>query len=205
MPNLIIIAGCNGAGKSVFAPSFLPKGLSSFDYDKLFLHNYNSLSDSELREEFAKNKTTEAFEYAIESALNSGVDFCYETNFDQHPLYWAEKFKEKGFTINLIFFCLENQQIARYRVQIRKANNGHFVNNKTIDLKWKAGYKNLNANYSFFDNILIVDNSIDRKEYFNILQIVQGELILMTNQIPEYFKHRLPDIYNLIRNTHSNN
>jgi len=35
MPNLIIIAGCNGAGKSTFASSFLPEGLSSFDYDRL--------------------------------------------------------------------------------------------------------------------------------------------------------------------------
>jgi len=37
MPNLTIIAGCNGAGKSTFAPSFLPDGVFSFDYDKLFL------------------------------------------------------------------------------------------------------------------------------------------------------------------------
>jgi predicted ABC-type ATPase len=31
MPDLIIIAGCNGAGKSIFASSFLPEGLTSFD------------------------------------------------------------------------------------------------------------------------------------------------------------------------------
>ena len=36
MPKLIIIAGCNGAGKSTFATSFLPDGLISFDYDKLY-------------------------------------------------------------------------------------------------------------------------------------------------------------------------
>ncbi len=49
MPDLIIIAGCNGAGKSTFALSFLPEGMTSFDYDRLFLENYNSLPDSELR------------------------------------------------------------------------------------------------------------------------------------------------------------
>ena len=37
MPNLIIIAGCNGAGKSTFASSFLQDGLTSFDYDRLYL------------------------------------------------------------------------------------------------------------------------------------------------------------------------
>jgi len=55
MPDLIIIAGCNGAGKSTFSSSFLPDGLNSFDYDRLFLENYNSIQDSELREEFAKS------------------------------------------------------------------------------------------------------------------------------------------------------
>jgi predicted ABC-type ATPase len=62
MPDLIIIAGCNGAGKSTFSSSFLPEGLTSFDYDRLFLENYNSLPDSELRETFARNQTTKDFE-----------------------------------------------------------------------------------------------------------------------------------------------
>ncbi len=35
MPDLIIIAGCNGAGKSTFATSFLPEGWISFDFDGL--------------------------------------------------------------------------------------------------------------------------------------------------------------------------
>ncbi|MEA3443121.1 MAG: hypothetical protein U9R19_00185, partial [Bacteroidota bacterium] len=91
MPKLIIIAGCNGAGKSTFANSFLPPDISSFDYDKLFLENYNSLPDSEFREKFAKDKTTNEFEKAVLSSLNQNKDFCYETNFDIHPIYWAEK------------------------------------------------------------------------------------------------------------------
>ena len=198
MPILTIIAGCNGAGKSTFAPSFLPEGLLSFDYDKRFLEHYNQLPDSELREEFAKHKTTEAFEKAVEGALNNKNDFCYETNFDVLPLHWAEKFRGKGFTINLIFFCIESQEIARHRIQVRTEFKGHFVNNTTIDLKWKAGYKNLNANYTFFDNILIVDNSKPKDVYTNIIQIKKGKLTLMADSIPDYIKHRLPDIYKII-------
>lgn len=58
MPQLIIIAGCNGSGKSTYAPSLLPNEITSFDYDKLYLANYNSLPDSEYRDKFAKDKTT---------------------------------------------------------------------------------------------------------------------------------------------------
>tara|TARA_R110002096_G_scaffold15092_3_gene53259 strand:- start:3046 stop:3657 length:612 start_codon:yes stop_codon:yes gene_type:complete len=198
MPKLIIIAGCNGAGKSTFATSFLPDGLISFDYDKLYLEYYNALPDSECRDKFAKDKTTQDFNNTIINALENELDFCYETNFDINPTYWAEKFKEKGFTLNLIFFCLENQDIARHRVEERTEFKGHFVDNYTIDLKWKAGYKNLNKFYKIFDNILIVDNSRQKEVYSNILQIVQGKIILMTDKIPEYFKHRLPKIHKMI-------
>lgn len=171
----------------------------SFDYDKLYLEYYNELPDSELRDKFALDRTTRDFENAIKNSLENGLDFCYETNFDINPIYWAEKFKQRGFVIGIIFFCLENQDIARLRVAERTEFKGHFVDNRTIDLKWKAGYKNFNKFYSIFDNILIVDNSIQKDIYTNILQIEQGELFLMTDQLPDYFKHRLPNIYNLIK------
>lgn len=204
MPDLTIIAGCNGAGKSTFASSFLPAGLNSFDYDKLFLDYYRGLPDSELREKFASDKATSIFEQATESALKDQADFCYETNFDIHPIYWAEKFKEKGFTINLIFFCIENQEIARHRVEVRTEFKGHFVDNTTIDLKWKAGYKNLNTYYSFFDNILIVDNSKYNEVYTNLFQISKGKLTIMTDSIPNYIERRLPEIYALTKNSIKN-
>ena len=199
MPKLIIIAGCNGAGKSTFATSFLPDDVTSFDYDKLFLEKYNSLPDSEFREKFAKDETTNEFESSIQSSLKLKKDFCYETNFDSHPVYWAEKFKDRGFTINLIFFCIENQDIAKHRIQVRTEFKGHFVNDKTINLKWKAGYENINMYYSFFDNILLVDNSVTNRIYCNILQIENGVIELMTNKLPDYFERRFPSIYAMIR------
>jgi len=171
MPELIIIAGCNGAGKSTFASSFLTEGLTSFDYDRIFIENYSGLPDSELREKFAKEQTTKEFETRIDKAWIQNDDFCYETNFDTHPLHWPKKFKERGYQINLIFFCLKNQEIARHRIQVRTEFKGHFVDNRTIDLKWKAGYKNTNLHFKFFDNILFVDNSKQNDVYTNLVQI----------------------------------
>ncbi|MEQ8532197.1 MAG: zeta toxin family protein [Imperialibacter sp.] len=199
MPELTVIAGCNGAGKSTFASSFLPQGLIAFDYDKQFLEAYYSLPDSELREKFARDQTTKEFESSIEKALSAKLDFCYETNFDTHPIYWVQMFKEKGYKANLIFFCLENQEIARHRVRVRTEFKGHFVDNETIDLKWKAGYRNVNLYFGAFDNCLFVDNSAQNELYTNLLQIESGEVVPMTEKIPDYFKHRLPDIYALIK------
>lgn len=199
MPNLIIIAGCNGAGKSTFASSFLPEGLTSFDYDRTYLENYDSLPDSELRDKFAKDQTIADFETAIQSAIENKSHFCYETNFDTLPLYWVEKFKEEGYSLNLIFFCLENREIAEHRVQVRTEFKGHFVDKNTIDTKWRAGYKNVNLYFQEFNNILFVDNSKQNEVYTNILQITEGQVELMTTVVPAYFKTRLPKIYRLIK------
>lgn len=198
MPNLIVIAGCNGAGKSTYASSFLPDGLTSFDYDKLYLENYSILPDSELRDKFARDNTTRSFENSVKRAVTNKTDFCYETNFDSLPIHWPEKFKKQGYVINLIFFCLDNKEIAIRRVEERAEFKGHYVDSRTIDLKWKAGYKNLNEHYTFFDNILIVDNSVHKEIYSNLLQIEQGEIVLMVDKLPDYFKRRFPDIYKMI-------
>ena len=198
MPNLIVIAGCNGAGKSTYASSFLPDGLTSFDYDKLYLENYSVLPDSELREKFARDKTSKSFEDSVKQAIENETDFCYETNFDTIPIHWPEKFKNNGYVINLIFFCLDNKEIAIQRVEERAEFKGHFVDSATIDLKWKAGYKNLNEHYTFFDNILLVDNSVPKEVYSNLLQIEQGEIVMMVDELPDYFQRRFPDIYKKI-------
>ena len=198
MPNLIVIAGCNGAGKSTFASSFLPDGLISFDYDKQYLEHYSTLSDSEFRDKFARDRTTKDFEEAVNRAIKNKTDFCYETNFDSNPVHWPEQFRKHGFTLDLIFFCLDNQKIAIRRVEERAEFKGHFVDNTTIDLKWKAGYKNLNEHYTFFDNILLVDNSVQKEVYSNLMQIEHGEIVLMSDRLPDYFKRRFPDIYKKI-------
>lgn len=193
MAELTIIAGCNGSGKSTFATSFLKEGLTSFDYDKLYLQIYATLQDCEFREEMARNMTSLTFEEEVNYALTHHLDFCYETNFDEHPLYWPDIFKKNGYSINLIFFCLQNQEIAKERIRIRCEFKGHFVDDETIDLKWKAGYKNINTHYSYFDRILFVDNSINNEIYTNLLQIVDNQVFPMS-PLPDYFAQRFPNL-----------
>lgn len=198
MPNLFVVAGCNGSGKSTFAQSFLPDGLTSFDFDKLFLEYYNELPDSELRDKIARNLTSSDFQKAIELSIKTKSDFCYETNLDSSPVHWPNQFRLNGYELHVIFFCLQDQKIARNRVMERTEFKGHFVDNTTIDYKWKEGYKNFNEHYTFFDRVLIVDNSRHKEIYTNILQINKDIVELMDTKVPNYFQHRLPRLYKLI-------
>lgn len=203
-PNLIVIAGCNGAGKSTYSTLYI-KNIIPYDFDKRFFENYSSLYDSELRDVIANNMTSNQFTDEINLAFENKTSFCYETNFNQSPLIWVQKAKDLGYKLTLVFFCLESIEIAQKRVQYRTENNGHFVHDTVIFERWKEGYKNLNLHFSFFDYILLLDNTFDNELPSELFELNKEDensftLRLFCEKLPEYAKRRFPDIFAFIKN-----
>ncbi|RLD82222.1 MAG: hypothetical protein DRJ07_08420 [Bacteroidetes bacterium] len=205
-PYLIIVAGCNGSGKSTFSKTHV-NAVEPFDFDKRFMEIYDSMSDSELRHQIAKNTAIKEFESSINGAFSKGENFCYETNFDDSPLYWAEKAKKLGYRIELIFYCLSSLDLAKKRVRFRTKNKGHYVADNTIDYKWKEGYKNLNLHFQFFDFILLVDNSSKTQPAQDLFALIKNddnhngyEAEFYSRRIPPYAKIRIPNIYKTLLN-----
>ena len=48
---------------------------------------------------------------------------------------------------------------------MRKEFKGHFIDNKTVTEKWDKGYANLDSNFTFFDKVVVVDNSKDKEPF----------------------------------------
>lgn len=202
-PTLYVIAGCNGSGKSTFSNAVTPSHLKSFDYDKHFLDIYNSLFDWERRDRMAHNTARKRLEEAIDRALSLNQDFCYETNFNSTPTYWPNKFKNAGFRLELIYFCLSSTTEAKRRVQIRIENGGHFVPEKEIEIRFSQGYYNLNNNFQIFDTIHILDSTNYGNSPEHLLSLKNREIVAFT-RFPEYLKDLLPSIYHLTQPDKSN-
>lgn len=204
-PYLIVVAGCNGAGKSRFSKSFV-KDIVPFDYDARFNANYQSLQPIDIRHEMANNLTTKEFKSSINGAFSHGQNFCYETNFDSYPIEWMTKAKKIGYQTVLVFFCLKSREFAKKRVARRVDELGHPVADQVILDKWKLGYKNLNLHYDKFDYVLLVDNSSDKgppRQLFALEKQSNGEfdVAVYDPKIPDYAERRYPDIYNLVKNS----
>jgi len=201
-PSLIIIAGCNGSGKSTFSKTYI-KNLIPFDFDKKLMQKYDDMEDSELRDVIARNLTRTEFETAIYEAFSKNESFCYETNFDANPLYWVEQAKKLEYHIELHFYCLDTLDTAKRRVFYRTYNKGHFVPEKTVEFKWKEGYKNLNLHFRMFDYILLIDNSSELEPVQNICSLSKNNdgtynTILFKN-LPHYAKIRFPEIWKILK------
>lgn len=192
-PVLLVIAGCNGSGKSTFSKPLSPDNFTPFDYDFQFLRFYNSLMDSDIREDMAHRMAFNELENQIKKAIDNKSSFCYETNFNSTPLHWPELFKKNGYDLHLIFLCLDSIQEAEKRVAIRVENGGHFVPKNEIQKRYIDGYNNLNSFFSYFDYVDLYDSSRYSEKPSHILSIESAKVLSITN-IPSYLNLLIPNI-----------
>jgi predicted ABC-type ATPase len=197
-PILLVIAGCNGSGKSSFSKALSPNDTFPYDYDLVFLDFYNSLIDNELRERMAHNLSADHLRTSIETAITQEKNFCYETNFNSTPLYWPTIFKREDYRLELAFFCLDSIVKAKERVRIRVENGGHFVPDKEIEERYSLGYKHLNEHWKFFDAVHLFETSEYDREPKHLLTIEQNDLVILEG-FPDYLNNLIPNIADRVK------
>ena len=99
--------------------------------------------------------------------------------------------REKGYNITLVYFWLNNVELAKERVKNRVKEGGHNIDNQVIERRYYAGIKNLFDIYlPMVDIALIYDNSniqhifIAKKEFENNIQIIENHIF---NKIVEKY------------------
>ncbi len=201
MPELYIITGSNGAGKSTVGIDYLPAQVRNnyqiFDGDKLFLSKRRELypqhapTHKEARK-LANEWVINQFEFLVNDALSRKDIFAYEGHFSNDSTWDIPKrFKENGYTITFIFFGLDNTALSEMRVVERSKVGGHYVNPIEIDLNFYGNLKKLNQYSSLIDNLQVVDTSETRHRV--LFQMVNKKITsaLPYEELPDWFKNHL--------------
>lgn len=161
--NLYIIAGCNGAGKTTASFTILPeildckefvnadeiaKGLSpfqpekvSFEAGRIMLHRINEL-------------------------MAIGENFAFETTLATRS-YKSKVIQAQndGYNVTLLFFWLQQVDLAIERVKTRVMEGGHNIETEVIKRRYINGIKNLFDIYlPIVDEVMIFDNSGGKPE-----------------------------------------
>ena len=178
--NLYIIAGCNGAGKTTASFTILPdiieckefvnadeiaKGLSPFQPEKVSFEAGRIMLKR------------------ISELLKENESFAFETTLStksyRNKVLYA---KNKGYTVTLLFFWLNNVELAKERVKTRVKEGGHNIPSKVIERRYTKGIKNLFDIYiDIVDGILIFDNSFGKHEFI-AKKIEQEKLVILDNE-----------------------
>lgn len=161
--DLYIISGCNGAGKTTASFTILPdilnckefvnadeiaKGLSPFQPEKVSFEA-GRIMLNRISELFETNQT-----FAFETTLATK---SYKSKIIQA--------KKENYNVTLLFFWLENMDLAIERVKTRVIEGGHNIETDVIKRRYLNGIKNLFEIYlEIVDEVLIFDNSFGEPE-----------------------------------------
>ena len=159
MPNLYIISGCNGAGKTTASLTVLPETLQCKEFV-----NCDEIAKglSPLNPDGAKVAAGRLMLSRIKTLIADKADFAIETTLaakSYHAL--IKKAREEGYKASLVYFWLQSPDLAIKRVAERVKHGGHHVDDSIIRRRYKAGIKNLFHLYCpVVDYFLFIDNSV---------------------------------------------
>lgn len=137
---VVIIAGPNGAGKTTFAREFLPfeAGLPVFVNADLIAAGLSPFDPDAAAIRAGRMMLAEIDRHAA-----AGRSFAFETTLSGHTyLRRIKRWREGGFSVELIFLSLPSAEDAIARVAIRVRQGGHNVPPELVRRRFNVGMRN---------------------------------------------------------------
>ena len=158
MPNLYIIAGCNGAGKTTASFTILPE---MFDCEAFINADEIARGLSPFNPGKAAMEAGRIMLRKIEELIAKQQDFAFETTLATKSYSnTIEKAKSAGYQVTLVFFYLDSHALAIERVKNRVIEGGHDIPKPVIIRRYDAGLRNLFKLYiPICDYWMLFDNS----------------------------------------------
>lgn len=203
MPELFIITGSNGAGKSSIGPEYLPAHIRQqgpiFDGDKLFLEKrkelWKSIKSHKECSKLAYAFVTDTFDMFVETALSTNEHFAYEGHFTNEATWdIPRRFRAAGYSIHLIFLGLQDTSLSELRVVDRSQAGGHYVDPTTVADNFYGNLEKLNEHYEMFQTVHIIDTSEAEHVVLVVLEEGKPTNAVLSNMLPQWFQQYLPSI-----------
>lgn len=158
MKTLYVIAGCNGAGKTTASYTILPEFLQC---DEFVNADEIARGLSPFKPENTGFLPGRLMVQQIKSLLESGQNFAIETTLTTRSYKnLIMNARGKGYSIVLLFFWLESQDLAVKRVEQRVKEGGHHIPVDVVRRRYTNGLKNFfNIFKETVDQWMLINNS----------------------------------------------
>lgn len=186
-PELIIIAGPNGSGKTSVTQRFLhhewADGTIYINPDQIAKDLFGNWND--------KAAVLKAADYCAElreKCLTEKKSFVFETVFSaQDKIDFVIRAKEAGFFIRLFFISTANPAINASRIANRVMKGGHDVPITKIISRYYKSIRNCKTVASIIDRLYVYDNSVENVDARALFRLSYGQIAKQyTSDIPEW-------------------
>lgn len=188
-PQLWVLAGGNGAGKTTFYRQFLePRGVLFANADEV------ARQIDPRHPERASYAASQIVEHLREQLVRERKSFCFETVFS-HPskISFLADAKAAGYEVVLVVVHLELDSLNQARVQQRVREGGHAVPPEKIVSRIPRTLENLRKALPLCDRVIVLDNSRADAPYHRIAVINQHTLTERAEPLPPWARELLAD------------
>jgi predicted ABC-type ATPase len=188
-PQLWILVGGNGSGKSTFYTHYLQGlGLPFVNADlieKDFFPNSNASNS------YAAARIAEKIRF---EQLEQGNSFCFETVFS-HPskIDFIGKAKALGYEVIMVFMHLHNPELNKARVSHRVSQKGHDVPAEKIETRIPRVLENVRLAIPLCDQVRILDNSSYENPFRTVAVVKSNITVQCESPCPEWLLKILPE------------
>lgn len=191
-PELIIIAGPNGSGKTSITQKFLhhewAEGTTYINPDQIAKDTFGDWNDKE-----AVLKAANYSSDLREKCLAEKRSFVFETVFSaQDKIDFVIRAKQAGFFIRIFFISTSNPAINASRIAKRVMKGGHDVPITKIISRYNKSIQNCKIVAPIIDRLYVYDNSIDDVDARPLFRLSDGVLAKQyTKIIPDWAQNIL--------------
>ncbi len=191
-PELIIIAGPNGSGKTSITQKFLhhewAEGTTYINPDQVAKDMFGDWNNSA-----AVLKAANYCSELRERCLAEKKSFVFETVFSaQDKIDFVIRAKQAGFFIRIFFISTSNPAINASRIAKRVMKGGHDVPITKIISRYNKSIQNCKIVASIIDRLYVYDNSIDDVDASPLFRLSDGVLAKQyTEDIPDWAQNIL--------------
>lgn len=192
-PEMVIIAGPNGSGKTTITQKFLhhewSEGILYINPDQIAKDKFGDWNSQSAVFNAANFSTELRYE-----CINKLKSFVFETVLSSdEKIDFIIKAKEKGFFIRVFFIATENPAINASRIAKRVMEGGHDVPISKIISRYYKSISNCEIIARIVDRLYVYDNSIDNRDASPLFRLSNGEIgKIYVEDIPKWAKNILP-------------
>jgi predicted ABC-type ATPase len=185
MPNLYIIAGCNGAGKTTASFTILPEILNCKEFV-----NADSIAAglSPFNVESVAFEAGRIMLQRIQQLMEDKEDFAFETTLSTRSyVSLIKKARTNRYKITLLYFWLISPDFAKQRVAKRVRQGGHNIPDEVVERRYYRGISNLlNLYIPIIDNWTVIDN-MDVKPNIIARGATKGDKMILNSELWNIF------------------
>jgi predicted ABC-type ATPase len=186
-PELIVIAGPNGSGKTSVTQKFLhhewSDGTTYINPDEVAKEVFGDWNSQE-----AVIKAANYCAELREKCLKNRESFVFETVFSaEDKVKFLLRAKRAGFFVRLFFISTSSPQINASRIAKRVMEGGHDVPITKIISRYYKSIANCVTISPTIDRLYVYDNSVENQDAQILFRLSNGKLAKQyTNDIPEW-------------------